>query len=44
MKIAITKEINPEFIASLPSVGPMIVSDIMFAGASNLPDFRMLAR
>ena len=44
MKKAIINEIIPELIASLPRVGPMIVSEIIFAGAGSLPDLRIFAR
>jgi SecD/SecF fusion protein len=34
----------PALIASLPSVGPMIVSEMICAGAGSLPDLRMFER
>ena len=39
-----TNDINPELIASCPSVGPTMVSEIICAGAGSLPDFRILDR
>ena len=41
---AITKEINPLWIASLPSVGPTTNSPTIFAGAGSLPALRMFER
>jgi len=39
---ATKKEMKPELIASLPSVGPTIVSEMICVGAGNLPDFKIL--
>ena len=41
---AIIIEIRPERVASLPIVGPTIVSETIFAGAGILPDLRIFAK
>ncbi len=38
------KEIRPALMASLPSVGPITVSDTILAGAGSFPDLRIFAR
>ncbi len=41
---AMANAIIPPLTASAPNVGPTTCSATIFAGASSLPDFKMLAR
>jgi len=44
MKNEIINETSPALIASLPRVGPTMVSETILAGAGSFPDLSILAR